>query len=64
MINMLAVVPDPWITESKVTGTSSDDGVLSDISLEVHLSDDQKFTVRTLVRRARGSVAPARYTAR
>lgn len=50
MINMLAVVPDPWIAESKVTGTSSDDGVLSDVSVEVRLSDDQKFTVRTLVR--------------
>jgi hypothetical protein len=50
MINMLAVVPDPWITESKVTGTSSDDGVLSDASVEVRLSDDQRFTLRTLVR--------------
>jgi hypothetical protein len=47
---MLAVVPDPWIAESKVTGTSSDDGVLSDASVEVRLSEDQKFTVRTLVR--------------
>jgi hypothetical protein len=50
MINILAGVPDSWIAKSKVTGTSSDDGVLSDASVEVRLSDDQKFTVRTLVR--------------
>jgi hypothetical protein len=47
---MLAVVPDPWIAESKVTGTGTDGGVPFDASIEVRSSEGLMFTVRTLVR--------------
>jgi hypothetical protein len=50
MIHMLAVAPDPWISESTLTGTGADDGVPSDASIEVRLSNEQTLTLRTLVR--------------
>jgi hypothetical protein len=50
MIHMLAVAPDPWISESTLTGTGTDDGVPSDASIEVRLSSEQTLTLRTLVR--------------
>ncbi|MCS5717677.1 hypothetical protein N1027_05950 [Herbiconiux sp. CPCC 205763] len=47
---MLAIVPDPWIAETNVIGTGTDDGVPSDASIEVRSADRLLFTVRTLVR--------------
>ena len=50
MNQMLAVVPDPWIADSKVVGTGTDEGVPSDASIELHLWGGQSFTLRTLLR--------------
>lgn len=50
MSHMLAIAPDPWIAETKVTGTGTDDGIPSDASIEIRLPSGQTFTLRTLVR--------------
>lgn len=51
MASMRAVVPDPWIPNSCVVQTGNDDGVPSEISVEVPRPNGQQpFTVRTMVR--------------
>jgi hypothetical protein len=47
---MLAIVPDPYVAQSTVSGTGTDDGVPSDVSLEVRSGGGMTFTVRTLLR--------------
>lgn len=50
MIVMLAIVPDPWVDGSRLSATGTDDGVLSDVSVDVPSSSGLTFTARTLVR--------------
>jgi hypothetical protein len=48
MSAMLAIVPDPWVADSKVISTGTNDGVLLDVSVEVPSAQGPAFTVRTL----------------
>jgi hypothetical protein len=51
MKHMLTLVPDPWIPETRVVGTGTDDGIPSDSSVEISISGgEQVFTLRTLIR--------------
>ena len=48
MSAMLVIVPDPWSADSRVTSTATQDGVLSDVSVEIPSAQGPAFTVRTL----------------
>jgi hypothetical protein len=48
MSAVLAIVPDPWIADSCVTSAVTQDGVLSDVSVEILSAEGLAVTVRTL----------------
>lgn len=64
MSHMLAIAPDPWIAETKVTGTGTDDGIPSDASIESDCRVDRPSRCALSSGSANGSEPPASHTAR